>query len=55
MVDQSIKKLPPLPSPLPHLLNSNDWKTWKESMLTMRPQMKEHSQILALYMHCMLQ
>jgi len=40
--------------PLPHLESVEDWNTWKMNMLTMKEHMDEYSQILALYMHCML-
>ena len=41
--------------PLPHLSDTKDWETWKTRMITMKPDMEEHSKMLALYMHCMLQ
>ena len=41
--------------PYPHLNAVEDWKFWKDSMLTMKPNMKNNSKILALYMHCHLQ
>ena len=40
--------------PLPHLETAEDWNTWKMNMLTMEDHMDEYSEILALYMHCML-
>ena len=40
--------------PLTHLEKAEDWETWKQNMVTMKPNMKEYSKILALYMHCML-
>merc|ERR1712226_915809 len=35
-------------------LDVEDWNTWKMNMLTMKEHMDEYSEILALYMHCML-
>merc|ERR1712110_48470 len=42
-------------STLSHILTKKDWNIWKQNMVSMKAQMKEHSELLALYMHCMLQ
>ena len=41
--------------PYPHLNNVKDWEFWKASMMSMKPNMKNYSNILALYMYCHLQ
>jgi len=41
--------------PYPHLNDVKDWEFWKASMMSMKPNMKNYSNILALYMYCHLQ
>ena len=41
--------------PYPHLNTVEDWEFWKASMLSMKSNMKNYSNILALYMYCHLQ
>ena len=39
----------------PELTNTEAWNVWKEMMIAVQPDMKEHGKQLALYMHCMIQ
>jgi len=41
--------------PYPHLNDVEDWEFWKASMLSMKSNMKNYSNILALFMYCHLQ